>query len=292
MALPKRAASALTAAAKSRPAPTRPTPRSPRREEVHEVERPHVRDGGPVEPDREEEEPQAEGDEGGEQGAGGGAVLHGCCSWRRLLGGRCQSGHRAYRVADLHTSSAPTLALFFVRLLREGQHGLRQTVTHQQTWKEVQRDSHARPLPIPRGGLRRDGPGGLSPCRGDLIMFEGFGSGEFFGDNNPGNGLEVAISDGFAFAGGNDHFHIGDNLPGQPSNGTGILLEDQNSAITMTQVGGGMLDLLSADLAQDNGNATRPPGSSSWDSSAEAARSARSWPFPPPRTRGSSTPRS
>jgi hypothetical protein len=38
----------------------------------------------------------------------------------RLLGGCCQSGHRAYRVADLHTSSAPVLALFFVRLLREG----------------------------------------------------------------------------------------------------------------------------------------------------------------------------
>src|SRR3954453_12422861 len=51
---------------------------------------------------------------------GGGAVLLRCCSWRRLLGGRCQSGHRAYRVADLPTSSAPTLALFPVRLLREG----------------------------------------------------------------------------------------------------------------------------------------------------------------------------
>ena len=96
--------------------------------------------------------------------------------------------------------------------------------------------------------------GASSPCRGDLVMFEGFGPGAFFGDNNPGNGLEVAVSDGFAFTSGNDHFHIGDNFPGQPSNGTGILLEDQNSAITMTRVGGGAFDLLSADLAQDNAN--------------------------------------
>jgi hypothetical protein len=102
--------------------------------------------------------------------------------------------------------------------------------------------------------------GTSSPCRGDLVMFEGFGPSAFFGDNNPGNGLEVAVSDGFAFTSGNDHFHIGDNFPGQPSNGTGILLEDQNSAITMTQVGGGAFDLLSADLAQDNANANPATG--------------------------------
>jgi hypothetical protein len=93
-----------------------------------------------------------------------------------------------------------------------------------------------------------------SPCRGDLVMFEGFGPSAFFGDNNLGNGLEVALSGGFAFTSGNDHFHIGDDLQGQPFNGTGILLEDQNSAITMTRVGGGAFDLLSADLAQDNAN--------------------------------------
>jgi hypothetical protein len=102
--------------------------------------------------------------------------------------------------------------------------------------------------------------GTSSPCRGDLIMFEGFGPSAFFGDNIPANGLEVAASDCFAFTSGNDHFHIGDMLPGQPFNGTGILLEDQNSAITMTRVGGGMFDLLSADLAQDNSNADQATG--------------------------------
>ena len=54
--------------------------------------------------------------------------------------------------------------------------------------------------------------GAASPCRGSLVMFEGFGPSAFFGDNNPGNGLEVALSDGFAFTGGNDHFHIGDDV--------------------------------------------------------------------------------
>ena len=102
--------------------------------------------------------------------------------------------------------------------------------------------------------------GNGAPCLGGFVMFEGFGPSAFFGDNNPGNGLEVAISDGFAFTSGNDHFHIGDNFPGQPSNGTGILLEDQNSAITMTRVGGGAFDLLSADLAQDNANAAPAAG--------------------------------
>jgi hypothetical protein len=102
--------------------------------------------------------------------------------------------------------------------------------------------------------------GASSPCRGDVVMFEGFGPSAFFGDNNPGNGLEVAVSDGFAFTSGNDHFHIEDDLGGQPSNGTSILLEDQNSAIEMRQIGGGVFDLLSADLAQDNGNADPATG--------------------------------
>jgi hypothetical protein len=102
--------------------------------------------------------------------------------------------------------------------------------------------------------------GASSPCLGGFVMFEGFGPGAFFGDNIPGNGLEVATSDGFAFTSGNDHFHIGDILPGQPFNGTGILLEDQNSPITMTRVGGGMFELLSADLAQDNSNADQATG--------------------------------
>ena len=44
--------------------------------------------------------------------------------------------------------------------------------------------------------------GNGSPCLGGFVMFEGFGPGAFFGDNNPGNGLEVATSDGFAFTRG------------------------------------------------------------------------------------------
>jgi hypothetical protein len=99
-----------------------------------------------------------------------------------------------------------------------------------------------------------------SPSLGGSVTFEGFGPSAFFGDNNSGNGLEVALSSGFAFTSGNDHFHIGDDFPGQPSNGTGILLEDQNSAITMTQVGHGAFNLLSADLAQDNANAAPASG--------------------------------
>ena len=50
---------------------------SPRREEEHEVVKPHVRDGGPVERDDEEEEPQAEGDEGGDQAAAAGPFFTG-----------------------------------------------------------------------------------------------------------------------------------------------------------------------------------------------------------------------
>src|SRR5687767_6277564 len=78
MALPKRAASALTAADEVQDyghqghAQVRP-----RREEVHEVDRPHVRDAGPVEPDDEEEEPQAAAEEGGEQGTPAGPFFAG-----------------------------------------------------------------------------------------------------------------------------------------------------------------------------------------------------------------------
>ena len=59
MALPKRAASARTAADEVQDQPHQAHPKArPRPEEVHEVDRPHVRDGGPVEPVGEEEEPQ------------------------------------------------------------------------------------------------------------------------------------------------------------------------------------------------------------------------------------------
>jgi hypothetical protein len=42
----------------------------------------------------------------------GKTVLHGCCSWRRLLGRRCQWRQGVYRGVDLQASSAPVLALF------------------------------------------------------------------------------------------------------------------------------------------------------------------------------------
>ena len=123
-------------------------------------------------------------------------------------------------------------------------------------------------------------------------MFGGFGPGAFFGDNNLGNGLEAALSGGFAFTSGNDHFHIGDDLPGQPSDGTGILLEDQNSAITMTRVGSGAFDLLSADLAQDNASAD--PAASVIVTGFFTGGGSISTTIapPPPRTRRSSMPRS
>src|SRR5262245_12404473 len=55
----------------------------PGREELYEVDRPHVRDGGRVTPDDEEVESQAEAQCWRRPG-GGGAVLRGCCPWRRL----------------------------------------------------------------------------------------------------------------------------------------------------------------------------------------------------------------
>ncbi len=73
MALPVRAASARTAADEVQDQRHQArTQACPRPEEMHEVDRPHVRDAGPVEPDGEEEEPQADADEGADQrGAAG-----------------------------------------------------------------------------------------------------------------------------------------------------------------------------------------------------------------------------
>src|SRR3954470_24266347 len=70
MALPKRAASARTAAAEVLDQPHQTHAQEPPRcEEAHEVLKPQVRDGGPAERHDEEEEPQAEGDEGVDQAA-------------------------------------------------------------------------------------------------------------------------------------------------------------------------------------------------------------------------------
>src|SRR5438874_10847075 len=86
MALPKRAASALTAADEVQDHRHQGRAQArPRREEMHEVDRPHVRDAGPVEPDDEEEEPQAEGDEGGDQAAPAGPFFAGAGHGRVAL---------------------------------------------------------------------------------------------------------------------------------------------------------------------------------------------------------------
>src|SRR4051812_33785688 len=72
MALPKRAASARTAADEVHDQPRQARPQHyPRPEEYHEVVKPHVGGGGPVERDEEEEEPQGEAHGGDQRGAAG-----------------------------------------------------------------------------------------------------------------------------------------------------------------------------------------------------------------------------
>ena len=122
MALPKRAASARTACRRStRPATPGPRPGTPpsrggRRGECHR----RLAVVGRLSDMTRKRSPRPRATKGG-PGGDGGAVLRGCCSWTRLLGGRCQSGHRAYRGTDHRTSPALTVALYSVRLLREGQ---------------------------------------------------------------------------------------------------------------------------------------------------------------------------
>src|SRR2546423_932378 len=82
MALPKRAASAPTVAAEVQDQRHQAhAQEKPRREEAHDDVKPQVRDGGLAERHKEEEEPQANGDEGGDQaGAAGtffGGAVHG-----------------------------------------------------------------------------------------------------------------------------------------------------------------------------------------------------------------------
>ncbi|HSV55003.1 MAG TPA: PEP-CTERM sorting domain-containing protein [Burkholderiaceae bacterium] len=84
-----------------------------------------------------------------------------------------------------------------------------------------------------------------------LVTFEGFGANTIIGDENTGNGLQSVLSGGYSLTSSGDHFHLGSGLFGVPSNGTGILLQDRNYAVTMTKVGGGAFDLLGADLGED-----------------------------------------
>src|SRR5947208_6462441 len=82
----RRPASALTAADEVQDYPHQGrAQRRPRREEMHEVDRPHIRDAGPVEPDGEAEKPKAAADEGGGQGAPAGPVFAGAAHGRVSL---------------------------------------------------------------------------------------------------------------------------------------------------------------------------------------------------------------
>lgn len=83
------------------------------------------------------------------------------------------------------------------------------------------------------------------------VGFEGFGGNTIIGDEFPGNGLATGTSDGYVFTSSGDHFHFGSGLSGVPFNGTSILLQDRDYAITMSKLGGGAFNLLSADLGED-----------------------------------------
>lgn len=88
----------------------------------------------------------------------------------------------------------------------------------------------------------------VTPVGAATVTFDSFNN-EFFGDNDAGNGLVVATSEGFNFTSSADHFHLGDDLVGNPGT-TGALLNDITDAIiTMTAGSGASFDLLSAGLA-------------------------------------------
>src|SRR4051812_50065538 len=117
MALPKRAASALTAAEPDpRPHQARAQHR-PCRNEVHEVDRSHGRDAGPDEPEGEEEEPQAETGEDAEQGAfAAGPSLTGAVPGGGSLGGAAQPRAGPFAApASLPVPPPPTRWFLFVR---------------------------------------------------------------------------------------------------------------------------------------------------------------------------------
>ena len=78
---------------------------------------------GRLSDDDEEEEPQAEGDEDGDQAAAAGPFFTGAVHGGVSLADVAKSGHRVYRVADLHTSSAPTLQALTKPLAKPGKMG-------------------------------------------------------------------------------------------------------------------------------------------------------------------------
>jgi len=87
------------------------------------------------------------------------------------------------------------------------------------------------------------------------ITFQGH-SNTIFGDENAGNGLIVGSSNGFDFTSSGDHFHFIDStaFATLPNDGTGILSEDRDYSIRMTQTGGASFSLLGLDFAGDADN--------------------------------------
>ena len=98
-------------------------------DEMHDIEGSHVRDAGPAEQaEKTGERHYAETDDNQRMHTGVYLFAHEMASFLAavwvfpLEGGSRQreSPHRAYCGVDLQASPIPTLALFFVRLLREG----------------------------------------------------------------------------------------------------------------------------------------------------------------------------
>jgi hypothetical protein len=87
------------------------------------------------------------------------------------------------------------------------------------------------------------------------VTFEGH-SNTIFGDESIGNGLAVGSNSGYNFTSSGDHFHFlnSSSYPTVPQNGTGILLEDRNYSISMTESGGGSFSLQSMNYAGDSSN--------------------------------------
>src|SRR3954453_18952638 len=94
------------------------TQAGPRPEEIHQIDRPHVRDAGPVQPNGEEEEPQGEANEGDESGGPAGPFFTGAVHGVVSLADVASLGTEPTESPTSLPVPPPTLALFPVRLLR------------------------------------------------------------------------------------------------------------------------------------------------------------------------------
>jgi hypothetical protein len=86
---------------------------------------------------------------------------------------------------------------------------------------------------------------GSSDVNASTVTFDGH-SNTIFGDENTGNGLEIASSDGYDFYSTGDHFHFINMCGfGGPCNATSQLLEDRDYDIVMSKSGGGSFNVSS-----------------------------------------------